>query len=175
MFHGKVNVLDAEPDGFHNAQAAAVQHFRHQLRGAAHERQDGGDFVARHHDGDVDFLGGAHGIDTVLQRLLEDALVQKDQGIHGLVLGRRRHVALDGQMGEKRLDLGFGGEEVVTRPHGVEPDEADDPLDVGALRVERVVVQPEHLADVIQEFWWCSVEGGRCQPYTILLRRPRKR
>src|SRR5215831_3147758 len=160
LLHGTVNVLDAEPDGFHNAQATAVQHFCDQLRGATHERQDRGDFGARHDDGDVDFLVGAHGIDAVLQRLVEDALVQKDQGIHGLVLGRRRHVALEGQVGEERLDLGFGGEEVVPRPHPVEPDEADDPLDVGALRVDGVMLEPEDAPDVLQEFRWRSVEGG---------------
>jgi hypothetical protein len=59
-----------EPDGFHATQAAPVEQFSHQLRGAVHERDDGSDFVARYDYGDIDFLGGAHGIDGASGELL---------------------------------------------------------------------------------------------------------
>jgi hypothetical protein len=42
--------------------------------------------------------------------------------------------------------------EVFTRPHAVETDEPSDPLDIGALGVYGVVMQTEHLADVIEQF-----------------------
>jgi len=157
LLHRNIDVLDAEPDGLHNPQAAPVEQFRHQLRGPLHEREDRGNLFTGHHDGDVDFLVGAHGVNAAIQRLLEDALIEKDQGIHGLVLGRRRHVALDGQVGQKRLDLGFSGHEVGTRPHGVKTDEADDPLHVGPLRVNGVMVEPEDPPDVIDEGRWWTV------------------
>ena len=72
--------LDAEPDGFHPPPATAVEPWRPQGRRALHQREDGGDCVAGHHHRHVDLLGGAHGMDAVLQRLVEDALVKKDQG-----------------------------------------------------------------------------------------------
>ena len=122
-----------------------------------------------HDHGDGDLLVGAHGIDAALQRMIEDALVEEHQGIHGLVLGRGRDVSVHGQVGQERLDLGFGGEEVFARPHAVEPDEPYDPLHRGALGVDGVVVQTEHLSHVIEAFgllrsrrgrqrippWWC--------------------
>jgi len=50
-------------------------------------RENCGDFFAGHDHGDVDLLGGAYGIDAALQGVIEDALVEEHQGIHGLVLG----------------------------------------------------------------------------------------
>ena len=50
------------------------------------------------------------------------------------------------------VDLGFGGEEVLARPHAVETDESYDPLHIGSLGVNGVVVQTEHLSHFIEEF-----------------------
>ena len=47
------------------------------------------------------------------------------------------------QIGQERLGLGFGGEEVCARPDAVERDESDDPLHIGSLGVNGVVVQTE--------------------------------
>jgi len=68
----------------------------------------------------VDLLVGANGIDAVLQRMVEDALVKEDQSIHRLVLGGGSDVCVYGEVGQERFDLGFGGEEVLTGPHAVE-------------------------------------------------------
>ena len=46
----------------------------------------------------------------------------------------------------------MGGEKVLARPHAVETDEPYDPLHIGALGVNGVVVETEHLADFIEEF-----------------------
>jgi hypothetical protein len=98
-------------------------------------------------------------MDAARQLLVEDALVEEHQGVHRHVLGGSRNVAMHRQVGEKCLDLGFGGKEVFTRPHAVETDEASDPLDIGALGVDGAVMETEHLADVIESFWtltmWC--------------------
>jgi hypothetical protein len=122
------------------------------LRGAVHERDDGRDFCARHGHGDIDFLGGAHGVDTALQRLVEDARVEAHQGIHGLVLGGGRDVSMHHQVGQQGLDRGFGGEEVFARAHAVETDESYDPLHRGSLSVHGVVVETEYLSHFIEEF-----------------------
>jgi len=135
-------------------KAAAGEQCGNQLGGPVHERDDGGDFFAGHDHRDIDLLVGAHGIDAVLQSMAQDALVEEDQGIHGLVLGGGRDVAMHRQVGEERFDLGFGGEEVLARPHAVEPDEPDDPLHIGSLGMNGVVVPTEHLSHVIEEFGW---------------------
>ena len=90
------------------------------LGGSVHERDNGGDFFACHDNGDVDLLVGANGIDAVLQRMVEDALVKEDQGIHRLVLGGGSDVCVYGEVGQERFDLGFGGEELLTGPRGNE-------------------------------------------------------
>ena len=56
-------------------------------------------------------------------------------------LGGSSDVSMHRQVGQKRLDPGFGGEEVFARPRAVETDESYDPLHTGALDVNGVVVQ----------------------------------
>jgi hypothetical protein len=63
------------------------------------------------------------------------------------------------QVGQERLDPGFGGGEVGARPHTVATDEPYYSRHRGVLGVDGVVVQTEHLADVIEEFWWLT---SRC-------------
>jgi hypothetical protein len=96
---------------------------------------------------------GAHGIDTALQRMAEDTLVEKHQRIHRLVLGRSSDVAVHGQIRQERFNLRLGGVEVLTRPHAVKPDEADDPLHIGTLGMNGIVLEAEHVTDFIKQFW----------------------
>ena len=72
-----------------------------------------------------------------------------------------RDVSIDRQVGQERLDLGFGGEEVLARPHAVETDESYDPLDIGSLSVDGVVMQTEHLSHFIEEFGLLIARRGR--------------
>jgi hypothetical protein len=104
-------------------------------------------------NGDVGLFVGADGIDAVLQRMVEDALVKEDQGIHRLVLGGGSDVCVYGEVGQERFDLGFAGEEVITRPHATETNKPHDPVHVGTLGMNGVVVQTEYLSDLIEEFW----------------------
>ena len=87
LSHLEVNVLDPEADGFHDPQSAAVQKLRNQLGSAFQQREDGGDLIARHHDGDIHLLVSANGIDRTFHGLAEDALVEENESIHGLILG----------------------------------------------------------------------------------------
>ena len=62
---------------------------------------------------------------------------------------------------QERFDLRFGGEEVCARPHTVEADEPDDPVHIGALGMNRVVMETKHFTDFIEEFWLLtSVASG---------------
>jgi len=81
--------------------------------------------------------------------------------MHGLALGGGSDVALHSQVGQERFDLRFGGAKVLARPHAVETDESYDPLRIGSLGVNGVVVQTKHLSDVIEEFWWLTLRRVR--------------
>ncbi len=99
-----------------------------------------------------------------LIQVVEDALVKEDQGIHRLVLGGGSDVCVYGEVGQERFDLGFGGDEVLTGPHAVETNKPHDPVHVGSLGVNGVVVQTEYLPDLIEEFWlltFCRVRHIR--------------
>ena len=47
---------------------------------------------------------------------------------------------MHGQVSEERFDLRFGGEEILPRPHAVETDEPYDPIHIGSLGVNGIVV-----------------------------------
>ncbi len=72
--------------------------------------------------------------------MVEDALIKEDQGIHRLVLGSGSDVCVYGEVGQEGFDLGFGGEEVLAGPHAVETNKPHDPVHVGSLGVNGVVV-----------------------------------
>ena len=74
LLHLIIDVLDPEPDRFHDTQPAPVEELGDQLGGAIHEREHGGDFFAGHHHGDGDLLVGAHGIDTARSAWLRTRL-----------------------------------------------------------------------------------------------------
>jgi hypothetical protein len=140
--HLSVEVLDPEPDGSHEAQAALIEPCGHQWGGAVPQRHD-------HRD--VELLVGAHGIDPPLHSLVEDARVEEHLGPHGMVLGGSSDIAVHGQVREERLDCRFRREEVVAGLHAMETDVAHDPRHRGALGVKRGVVETEHLSDFIDE------------------------
>jgi hypothetical protein len=145
-----IDVLDPQPDRLHEAHAAPVAQLGHQLGGAVQPREDRGDGFAGHAHGDVDLLGSAYGLEATLHDLMEDARVEAHQGLHGRVLGRGRDVSMHRQVGQERLDLGFGGAEVGARPHTVATGEPLEPFPRGALGMNGVVVETEHLAHVIK-------------------------
>jgi hypothetical protein len=152
LLHLIINVLDSEPDRFHDTQPAPVEELGDPLGGAVHEREHSGDFCAGHDRGDGDLLGGAHGIDTARQCLAEDALVEEHQDIHRLILGRRGAVAVHGQVRQERFNLRFGGEEVRARPQAGKPDE---PLRIRALGMNGVVVETEPCTDSSARSFGC--------------------
>ena len=104
-------------------------------------------------------------IDATLHSVVEDVLVEEHQGIHGLVLGGGSDISMHRQVGQERLDLGFGGEEIFARLHTVETEESYDPLHKGSLSVHGVVVQTEYPSHFIEEFGlWPSRPGGHGIP-----------
>jgi len=111
--HLILDVLDPEPDGFHDVQPAPVEELGDHLASAVHERDDGGVCLACHDHGDGDLLDGSHGIDAALQGVVEEALGEEHQGMHGVVLGGGSDVSMHRQVGQECFDFRFGGEEII--------------------------------------------------------------
>jgi len=51
------------------------------------------------------------------------------------------------------IRFGLRREEFHTRPHFVEANEADHPIQIGAFGVDGVVVEAEERTDFIKQFW----------------------
>ncbi len=77
---------------------------------------------------------------------------------------------MHGQVGQERLDRGFGRAKVVARPQAVETDEAYAPLHLGAFGMHGGVVETEHASNFIEE---CGVlTSCRVRPIRSPLWRP---
>ena len=76
--------------------------------------------------------------------------IQKPQRIHGLVLRRGRHLPIDRQVGQKRLDLALSIGQILPAAHVVKVDLPLDPIRVAPFRVDRVMVQPHHVPNLVQ-------------------------
>ena len=75
--------------------------------------------------------------------------VEEYDGVQRLVLSQGGHLALHGQMGQKRLHL--GRTHLCRMPLPVEQDEPSDPIDVGQLGADAVVQPPDDAADLIEQ------------------------
>ena len=121
----------------------------------------------------------AHGVDGVVQLLAEDLAIEEEQRAEGLVLRGGGDVALDGQVGEERLDLRAA--HIFGVALAVEQDEAPDPIDVGLLGADGVVLDANRVAHLIEQLLFrrffrgfghdspldsaadCDLQFNRCQ------------
>lgn len=87
--------------------------------------------------------------------LPQHALIEEKYRVHGLVLHGFGHVALHGQMRQKRFDLGLGRHTNLAAAHTVKTvktDEANDAVQIGPFGVNRVVMTTNILPDFIEYF-----------------------
>jgi hypothetical protein len=156
----EIDILDAEAEAFHEAEAGAVKEFGEELVGAGHGCKEAVGFIARHDDGQA---GGAFGADELihpLERLMEDFVVKKDNGVESLVLGGGGDFLVNGEVGKEGLNL--GSTHFAWMPFLMEEDEAFDPEDVDLFGAEGVVFDAEDFADLVEEFGFGvgNDEGG---------------
>ncbi len=78
--------------------------------------------------------------------------LQKHEGIHGLVLGRRSHTEVNGSMGEAGFDLFLSATKIGSWPRAVENDISFPSSTVGPFGTDRVVPAAHDLGHFIQEF-----------------------
>ena len=149
--HLQVHVLDPQSEALRDAQARAVQEFDDELMHSGHQCDHASRLLAGQDDGYPRLLACAVYVDFAAQWLLEHVLVEEDERIHGLVLGRGGHLAISGQVGEEGFDLLFAVPKVVPGLHVVVTDIAFDPIPVAAFGMDGIVTSPHEVAHFIKQ------------------------
>lgn len=155
----EVEVLHAEADAFHEAEAGAVEEFGHQLVGAGEAGDDAEDLFVGEDGGEALGAFGADGAGGEVEFDAEHFAVEEEDGAEGLVLGGGGDASFDGEVGKEGLDL--GGAHLAGVAFVVEEDEASDPGDVGLFGADRVVLAADGVSDLVEEFLgpflWCCL------------------
>lgn len=175
----EVDVFDAQSQTFEQAQAGAVEEFGLELEsGVGDVSEDGLDFGFREDNGEAFVFLGAQGFDAG-EFDVEDLFIEKEDGVHGHILGAGGDVFGDGEVGEEGGDV--IGAQIAGMAEGsfrrfVEVDEAGDPMDVGLFGAVGVVLGADDVSDLIEEFGfghrlpaWRALERSlpmRCLPYS---------
>lgn len=98
---------------------------------------------------------GAREFTDIAQRLLKDVAIQEDEGVQGLVLCGRRHMAFHRKVFQEGLYL--GGSHAGGMPHAVESDEEAYPVAVGLLGSGAVALHPHGGLHSIHQLRWSAV------------------
>jgi hypothetical protein len=105
----EVDVLDPQPEAFHQPEAGPVEQAGGQPGGAVELGQDGAGFLAAEDGRQPLGRPGSHDrvIDPV-QGPSQDDLVEEEQGAEGLILGRGGHVPLGERPGLLKDETAYG-------------------------------------------------------------------
>ena len=69
-----------------------------------------------------------------------------------MVLGGWSDISVHSEVGKGCLYFRLRRKEIATGPHAVETDIAHEPVDVGSLGVNRIMLNPENLSALIGKF-----------------------
>jgi hypothetical protein len=149
----KIEILDAQTHGFHQAQTAAIHDLSAQFPGIFQVCENGANFFAGHdHRGTALTTGGGEVIQSQFLNA-ENIFDEEDHGVERLVLGGRGDVPLKGEEIEVSGD---GGRASSIRRLAefleTETDEAAIPVNVGFLGGDGVALEPDGPAKGINEF-----------------------
>ena len=143
----EVDVLHPQAHAFHQTQSRTVEEACHQ-KVAAFELFEQRPYLSlgqdHRHPGRA--LRPLHVIEP-LELAPEHLLVQEENSAQGLILRRGGHLSLDGEMGEKalHLELAHGGGMTLA----MKQDVAFDPIDVGLLGADAIMLEPHPLAALL--------------------------
>jgi len=149
LIRREVDVLDPEPRALEQAEASAVEQEAHQARHAVKSIENGPDLVPGQHNREP--LRALRPDDVVEPRqiLLQHRTIKEQQCAQRLILCRRRHLFLDGQVAQELRDLDRA--HLRGMAFAVEEDVAADPGDIGLLGAPTVVPGPDGFSDPVEE------------------------
>ena len=138
----EVEIFHPQPGRLDHPEPGAVHQRSQQLIGLREQGKNFAGLGMGQHRGDMSGALGPHNFANLSQRLLQHPRIQEHQRIERQILRGRRHLALNRQPTEKGIDL--------HRPHLqrvaqlMEADKVTNPVPVGFLGANTVVVQPHH-------------------------------
>ena len=141
LARGEVHVLHAQREALEETEPRSVEEARHEPRLALEALEERAHLRPREHDGQVPRPLRAHETLELPDRQPEHVPVEEHERVQRLVLRRRRHPALAGQVTQERRDLRRPEADRMALP--VEEDEAPHPVDVGVLCARAVVPHPK--------------------------------
>jgi hypothetical protein len=145
-----VHVLEAQAEARQQAQAAAIEPPRHEGVPARHRGEPPLDFRLGAHGGRPGSACAADRGALVLKGLVQDLAVENHQGVQGLPLGRGRHRACGGQVGENALHI-LGPEPVRMGLAAAGLEIAPDPVAIDRLGAVGIAIITEHLAHLVHQ------------------------
>ena len=152
----EVNILDAQTQTFHEAQAAAVEYLGHKLGNAGHFVDDGHGFLVGEDDGQGFGFLGADDVGGEGKVYFEDVAIEEDDGAECLILGGGGKLFLGGEVGDEGLD--FFCAHIFGMAFVVEEDIAFDPIHICFFGAGGVVFGADGIADLFEEFF--ALRGG---------------
>ncbi len=153
----EVEVLDAQPQALHQAQAGAVAALRHQSAGAREVVENAAHFLFGEDGGQAFGLLGVQGVNRAsapFQRLAGE----EQNGTAGVMAGGGGDSRFDCQMGEEGFD--FGRPHLVRAAFAMEQDKAPDPVHLGVFGADGVVVKAQGVADLVEQVLGSAQDHG---------------
>lgn len=157
----QIDVLDPEPDAFHQPQAGSVKNSRHQKMVALHFVKDMLDFLLGQYHRKPGSPFGPFELYLPFDRNVEHSFVKEHDRIEGLPLGGSGHFLFTCQVAEKTFDFEFTHVFWMSFC-SVKPDIAQNPVRIGLLGPVGIMVISEDLLYLIHqaETWiWPEFKG----------------
>ena len=152
----KIEILDPQTQGLHQAQATAIHQLRHQLVHPIHAIQHLPHLRLCHHHRQPSLLPGPHH-PLQFQIPAQQLLVEKQQGRQGLILGGCTHLSLHRQVGEKGIDL--RATHLPGMPQAMKAQEPSQPLLIGCHRAPSIVPYLHLLSVALDKARWPGITG----------------
>lgn len=115
--------------------------------------------LMRQHAGNTHRAFGTNYLAHLPKRLFQHLVVKENQRIECQVLGGGSHLALNGQPGEKGVDLGSAKLHGMTQL--METDEIADPVPVGLLSADAVMMHAHHSPELLLQARFAGGLHGR--------------
>ena len=144
----EVDVLDAEPAAFEQAQSGSVQERGHELVHAGEMGEQGSDFGTGEHDGNALGFLGAHEVVEPLELHVQHVSIQEHERAECLALRRGADAMIGGEARKEALDLVAA--ELARVAAGVKVNEATNPVHIRLFRARAALPEPKRAAHFVQ-------------------------
>jgi len=164
----EINILDAQAEAIHEAQAGAVEKLGHEFMRASEQVDDAQDFIAGQNSGEAFGAFGA-GEKDGFDLLVEDFTVEEEDGAESLILGGGGNVPLSCEVGKEGSD--FGGAHLCRVAFVMEEDVAFGPIQVGFFGAVGVMFEANDIAHTFDKLSAGLVEYFFCHRRLTFLGR----